>query len=175
MKEHKVYSSDIFRILHNYFLLGNHYYIGAVVLVLESVLELPCIRYSQGEIGKAPHARVLIIDNIGMLSSLYRYGRLAYIGGGFGVGIHNTLEPIAFGLPVIFGPKYQKFAEAVALVQNNGAFVVENTSDIERIFNHLLEEEHYEQAHRAARAYVERNQGATTVIGGYLLERFLDL
>lgn len=140
---------------------------------LEAALELPAIRYSQRKAGKLKNARVLIIDNIGMLSGLYRYGRLAYIGGGFGVGIHNTLEPIAFGLPVIFGPKYRKFAEAVALVQSGAAYYIQNTGDLARIFDHLLDEAPYADARKAARAYVERNRGATGQIGAYLLRHFL--
>lgn len=67
-------------------------------------------------------AEVLIIDCIGLLSAIYRYGKIAYIGGGFGVGIHNTLEAAVYGIPVIFGPKYRKFKEAVSLIQEGGAF-----------------------------------------------------
>jgi 3-deoxy-D-manno-octulosonic-acid transferase len=76
--------------------------------------------------------RILIIDNIGMLSSIYQYGTIAYIGGGFGSGIHNTLEPIAFGLPVIFGPKYQKFEEAHQLIKAGGGFSINNYPDFEK-------------------------------------------
>lgn len=84
------------------------------------------IRFS--ELGKSDIAgkRVLIIDNIGMLSSLYSYATVAVIGGGFGKGIHNTLEAAVYGIPVLFGPKYQKFDEAVLLVQNGGAIAVES-------------------------------------------------
>jgi 3-deoxy-D-manno-octulosonic-acid transferase len=70
--------------------------------------------------------KILIIDNVGMLSALYRYGRIAYIGGGFGTGIHNILEPIAFDLPVIFGTKYDKFEEANRLIETGGAFSIAN-------------------------------------------------
>ena len=61
-------------------------------------------------------AQVLIIDNIGMLSALYRYGQIAYLGGGFGGGIHNTLEAVTYGVPVVFGPRYGKFQEAKDLI-----------------------------------------------------------
>lgn len=118
------------------------------------------VRFSQAT-DSVENAQVLIIDNIGMLSSLYRYGKIAYIGGGFGAGIHNTLEPIAFGLPVLFGPKYEKFEEAVQLVRNGGAFVVKNTNDFSEIFLHLNTEAAYQKASQAARNYVIENQGAT--------------
>ena len=70
----------------------------------------------------AADARVLIIDNIGMLSSAYKYAYIAAIGGGFGKGIHNILEPACWKIPVIFGPKYEKFREAVELIKAEGAF-----------------------------------------------------
>ena len=76
-----------------------------------------------------------MIDNIGMLSSLYRYSNVAYIGGGFGAGIHNTLEAAAFGLPVIFGPNYQKFREARELVAMQLGFCVNNAEELlQRVF-----------------------------------------
>ena len=83
------------------------------------------IRYSSIEKGgSAADADVLIIDNIGMLSGLYAYGQIAYIGGGFGKGIHNTLEAAVFGVPVIFGPRYKTFREAVNLVSVGAAFSI---------------------------------------------------
>ena len=84
-----------------------------------------CVRFS---IIKAEdmHKKVLIIDNIGMLSSLYGYATLAYIGGGLGKGIHNTLEAAVYGIPLIFGNKYHKFDEAKALIETGAAFVVTN-------------------------------------------------
>jgi 3-deoxy-D-manno-octulosonic-acid transferase len=110
--------------------------------------------------------RILIIDNIGMLSTLYRYGKIAYIGGGFGSGIHNTLEPIAHGLPVLFGPKYEKFTEAVRLIETGGGFVVNKEKGVdnqhfEAIMESLLVKENYEKARDAARDYIHQNRGAT--------------
>jgi 3-deoxy-D-manno-octulosonic-acid transferase len=110
--------------------------------------------------------RILIIDNIGLLSALYRYGKIAYIGGGFGSGIHNTLEPIAHGLPVLFGPKYEKFTEAIQLVETGGGFVVEcgqsvDNQSFETIMERLLVGENYDKAASAARDYIAQNRGAT--------------
>jgi 3-deoxy-D-manno-octulosonic-acid transferase len=82
--------------------------------------------------------QILIIDNIGMLSQLYQYADLAYIGGGFGSGIHNVLEPAIFGLPIMIGPKYHKFKEAVELISKGSAFVVNNKSEAISTFNDLM-------------------------------------
>ncbi len=112
--------------------------------------------------------RFLIIDNIGMLASLYQYGRIAYIGGGFGSGIHNTLEPITFGLPVVFGPKYKKFEEALSLVKQGGAFPVESYEELKNCFQQLLDEEVYQKASKKARQYILSNQGATEQIFHFL-------
>jgi 3-deoxy-D-manno-octulosonic-acid transferase len=142
---------------------------------LEKSLKIPFNRYSQLE--KSPithhpspitHYPLLIIDNVGMLSALYRYGRVAYIGGGFGKGIHNTLEPIAFGLPVIFGTKYQKFEEAIRLIETGGGFSVANSEDLLRIMLDLTEETYYIASSKAAGNYVLENRGATDKIIDYL-------
>jgi 3-deoxy-D-manno-octulosonic-acid transferase len=112
--------------------------------------------------------RILIIDNIGMLSSIYQYGKIAYIGGGFGNGIHNTLEPIAFGLPVIFGPKYQKFEEAFQIISTGGGFSISNYADFEKTMLFLHSEKNYAIASNAALNYVINNQGATYKIIQYI-------
>lgn len=137
---------------------------------IEERMDIPIVRYSQLEAGEAERYRVLLIDNIGMLSGLYRYGKLAYIGGGFGAGIHNTLEPIAFGLPVFFGPRYEKFEEAVELVRTGGAFPVENVENLIQHFLELQNEDNYHRASLAATRYVKDNRGATKRILQYLKE-----
>lgn len=126
------------------------------------------LRYSLLKQGGAVDSRLLLIDNIGMLQALYRYGKIAYIGGGFGTGIHNTLEPITFGLPVIFGPKFQKFEEAKQLIKIGGGFTVSNAEELKETFRLLLEPDTYETAAARARAYIEENQGGTTKILTYL-------
>ena len=105
--------------------------------------------------------QILIIDNIGMLSSLYQYGKLAYIGGGFGVGIHNTLEAAAFGLPVIFGPKYDKFQEAKDLIKIDAAKSISTESELLTAFENFKANE---EASAAAKKYVEQQKGATEMI-----------
>jgi 3-deoxy-D-manno-octulosonic-acid transferase len=135
---------------------------------LESRLSLKSIRYSQLTQNQETDARVLIIDNIGMLASLYKYGTLTYIGGGFGSGIHNILEPATFGLPIIFGPKYEKFKEAVALKNKGGAFPIENEKELSEVFEFLLIEENYKKAASASKAFIENNTGATESILNFL-------
>jgi 3-deoxy-D-manno-octulosonic-acid transferase len=115
--------------------------------------------YSQGAVGEAQ--QILIIDNVGMLNTLYPYGQVAYIGGGFGKGIHNTLEPAAFGLPVIFGPKYQKFEEARQFIARGGAFSVQNSAELKAVLEQLKDPAFYQKASEAVRDYLEENRGAT--------------
>jgi 3-deoxy-D-manno-octulosonic-acid transferase len=105
--------------------------------------------------------QTLIIDNIGMLSSLYQYGKVAYIGGGFGVGIHNTLEAAAFGLPVIFGPNYQKFQEAKDLIEIGAARSISNASELAESFEYFIGNE---KAAADAAKYVASKKGATELI-----------
>lgn len=131
---------------------------------IEQALNIEKIRYSNANSDNVITAKVLLIDNIGMLAALYRYGKMAYIGGGFGAGIHNTLEPIAFGLPVVFGPKFQKFEEAVYLTQHGGAFVIKDLSDFQAAFDSLQDETSYEKAAAIAKSYIIDNQGATQQI-----------
>jgi len=130
---------------------------------IEQQLSLPSIRFSKAENspGQLTAARVLLIDNIGMLSALYQYGRIAYIGGGFKTGLHNTLEPIAFGLPVLFGPKYHKFEEACYLVREGGGFAITQKDDLSRAFQQLQQPEAYADAAAKALSYIKQNQGAT--------------
>ncbi|SFG67339.1 3-deoxy-D-manno-octulosonic acid transferase [Pedobacter insulae] len=105
--------------------------------------------------------QILLIDNIGMLSSLYQYGKVAYIGGGFGAGIHNTLEAAAFGIPVIFGPKYAKFQEAKDLIAENAAISITNESKLLSAFEHFKTNE---KASANAKNYVTSKKGATEMI-----------
>jgi 3-deoxy-D-manno-octulosonic-acid transferase len=149
-------------------IIAPHRVESAHIESLERRLRLPTQRYSQLARGEQPTARALIIDNIGMLSALYQYGRVAYIGGGFGVAIHNVLEPAAFALPVLFGPRYGKFEEARWLVERGGAFPVTDADILLAAFERLLEPAAHKQAADAARAYLRDNQGATEKIVDFL-------
>jgi 3-deoxy-D-manno-octulosonic-acid transferase len=113
--------------------------------------------------------QTLIIDNIGMLSSLYQYGDIAYIGGGFGAGIHNTLEAAAFGLPVIFGSNYDKFKEAKDLIALQVGFSISNESELKKAVSYLMEdEERYQKISKKIKEYVKGNIGATEIIMDYI-------
>jgi 3-deoxy-D-manno-octulosonic-acid transferase len=115
--------------------------------------------------------QVLVIDNIGMLSSLYRYGDVAYIGGGFGAGIHNTLEAAAFGLPVIFGPNFQKFKEARELVAMQLGFSINNAEELLNVFAGITTNENkLHSLHKDIERYVVEHKGATSMIMSYIFE-----
>jgi 3-deoxy-D-manno-octulosonic-acid transferase len=109
--------------------------------------------------------RILIVDGIGYLSHLYQYATIAYIGGGFGVGIHNILEAATFGKPVIFGPNYRKFREAVDLVGAGGAFSI---NDFEQLSNRTIDllgkKELLTRTSEIAASYVQQKKGATRII-----------
>lgn len=149
-------------------ILAPHQVDGHRIQQLEKQITFPSVRYSAENLEAFERARILIIDNIGLLSSLYRYGKVAYIGGGFGSGIHNTLEPMAFGLPVLFGPKYQKFREAAFLVASGSGFSVSNTAELLRAFEALQKPEDYQAAAGRIRSYLEQNKGASEQILCYL-------
>lgn len=108
--------------------------------------------------------QILIIDNIGMLSALYQYANIAYIGGAFGSGLHNVLEAAAFGIPVIFGPKIDRFPEARDLIGKGAGFSIENSADLHKIMGDLQNEDDRLIAGEAAKKYVEENTGATGLI-----------
>lgn len=127
-----------------------------------SKLKRPYVRYSRAEIDNIDKADCLIIDCFGLLSSIYRYGDVAYIGGGFGVGIHNTLEAAVYGVPVIFGPKYHKFMEATQLIEAKGAFSIKTYDELSTLLNKFTEDENYlREIGTNAGYYVSSNAGAT--------------
>ncbi len=118
------------------------------------------------------NSRVLIIDSVGKLMHLYQYADVAYIGGGFGVGIHNILEAACFGKPIIIGPNYQKFKEARDLIELKGAFSISNLSEFETAINNLLENEDILVAKsKICLKYIDDNIGATDIIMKDYLKR----
>ena len=116
-------------------------------------------------LSKGRPTRILIVNTIGILSQLYQYARFVYIGGGFGVNIHNIQEPVTFGCPVVFGPKYKSFKEAVDLVGLEGAFSVRDAAEMTAIFTCLMtDEEYYAKASETCRNYLDSQVGATESI-----------
>lgn len=136
---------------------------------IKSILTLfdqkKAIRYSKADDKSIALTQVLIIDQIGILSSLYQYCDVAFIGGGFGNGIHNILEAVTFGKPVIFGPNYQKFKEAVDLIELGGAFAISNETSLKSAFSRLIEsDENYNAVSSICKTFIEQNRGATDLI-----------
>ena len=113
--------------------------------------------------------RILVVNIIGILSQLYQYARFVYIGGGFGVNIHNIQEPVTFGCPVVFGPQYKSFKEAVDLVGLEGAFSVRDAAEMTSVFSRLMtDEESYVKASETCRNYLNSQVGATeSIIKGF--------
>ncbi len=130
-----------------------------------SKLKRPYVRYSKATEGNVAQADCLIIDCFGLLSSIYRYGEVAYIGGGFGVGIHNTLEAAVYGVPVLFGPTYHKFMEAIQLIDANGAFSIKTYDELAALLDRMMADETFlREIGTNAGYYVTSNAGATKKI-----------
>lgn len=135
------------------------------LLSIESMLKRPSVRLSEAHENDLSTKDCLIIDSFGLLSSIYRYGQIAYIGGGFGAGIHNTLEAAVYGIPVLFGPKYHKFKEAKDLIAVGGGFTVDGAASFGAKMDELLTDpEALTAAGRAAGEFVSNNAGATGMI-----------
>jgi 3-deoxy-D-manno-octulosonic-acid transferase len=131
---------------------------------IEKLFKVKCVRFSEFNEVRAD-ARVLIIDNIGMLSSAYRYAFIAAVGGGFGKGIHNILEAACWGIPVIFGPNHEKFREAVDLKNAGGAKSFVNFDEFKAVLKLWLQDtEAYAASAGVAKDYVKENTGATGII-----------
>lgn len=132
---------------------------------ISSLLKKPYVFYSKANDAELIKAEVLIVDGIGYLRSIYRYAKLAFIGGGFEDGIHNILEPATFGMPIIFGPDYKKFQEAHDLIAKKTAFCINNYEMFrEKADSLLLSKEMLEKASDISRKYITDNRGATKMI-----------
>ena len=131
-------------------------------LILSLIKDKKVVRYTQTTPEEAAEADVLIIDCFGLLSSMYNYGDVAYIGGGFGVGIHNTLEAAVWNMPVIFGPNNKKFQEAQGLLKSGGGFEINTYEDFSGLMGSLMNDEAFlKQAGDKAGAFVAHLAGAT--------------
>lgn len=131
-------------------------------LILSLIKGKKVVRYTQTTPEEAVEADVLIIDCFGLLSSMYNYGDVAYIGGGFGVGIHNTLEAAVWNMPVIFGPNNKKFQEAQGLLKSDGGFEINTYEDFSALMSSLMNDETFlKQAGDKAGAFVAHLAGAT--------------
>lgn len=150
------------------FIIAPHEIDEARLTEIEQCIQQKHVRFSKAEEKRVSDCGVLIIDNIGMLSRLYRYGEFAYIGGAFGKGLHNILEAACYGIPVFFGNKsYQKFQEANDLMNRGGAFEVADYNDLLAKYEMVTTPENFLTACEVTKTYVHENLGATDKIMSY--------
>jgi 3-deoxy-D-manno-octulosonic-acid transferase len=150
------------------FIIAPHELGEAFLSSIERTLQVKSIRYSKAAKQNLDDYLVLIIDNVGMLSRLYRYGEFAYVGGAFGKGLHNILEAACYGIPIFFGNKsYQRFQEAIDLINLGGAFEIEDYVDLKEKFKSLSQPENFLLACEVTKSYVMENLGATEKIMQY--------
>ena len=123
------------------------------------------IKYSQVKDIISEEKNVLLIDNIGLLSTLYKYATITYVGGGFKTGLHNVLEPAAYGKPIIFGPNYSRFREAIGLIKAKAGYSISNYSEFENVLDLLISNmETYKMSSKNSVSYINDNCGATNLI-----------
>lgn len=140
---------------------------------IEKELPYKTVRYSKIKKETITNYRILIIDNVGMLTSLYRYGEYAYVGGAFGKSLHNILEPATFGMPIFFGDKsYSHVNEANALLKRGAAFTVGDFKELRLKFKRFFNDESERQkVANDCQAYVQENTGATQLIMEYIAQK----
>jgi len=151
---------------HIKFIIAPHIVKSEQIEQLRKSIRKKTVLYSTRENMNLAEAEVFIIDTIGVLTKIYSYADIAYVGGGFGTaGLHNILEPATFGTPIVIGPNYSNFAEAIALVNLGGCISVTNQKKLNETFDLLIqnEAERYEKGHICA-TFVQMNKGATGVI-----------
>ena len=147
------------------FIIAPHEVHEEHIRYIEQLFEGQTLRYSKVTSENITQTDILIIDSIGILSNLYQYAYIAYIGGAFGKGLHNILEPATFGKPVIFGTNYSKFGEAVELIKRGGVFSIHDAKELISISTQLSSDETvYLQASSQCSNYVTTMRGATTLI-----------
>ena len=151
------------------FIIAPHEITDDFISSLEKSFTVKSVRYSQAEnTNHIEDYQVLIIDNIGMLSRLYRYGEFAFVGGAFGKGLHNILEAACYGVPIFFGNKnYEKFQEATDLINRGGAFEVKDYTDFKAKYEMMNIPENFLLACEVTKLYVAENLGATEKIMRY--------
>ncbi|WP_406845229.1 3-deoxy-D-manno-octulosonic acid transferase [Flavobacterium soyae] len=133
---------------------------------LKSQITKSTVLFSEKENKNLSDYNVFIIDTIGLLTKIYSYGTIAYVGGGFGnPGIHNILEPAAFGIPIVIGPNYSNFAEAVSLVGLGGCMTITNVSELKEILNRLLTDKTFlKEKSQICESFIQDNKGASNTI-----------
>ncbi|WP_338841298.1 3-deoxy-D-manno-octulosonic acid transferase [Flavobacterium ginsenosidimutans] len=133
---------------------------------LQSKITKSTVLFSEKENKDLASYNVFIIDTVGLLTKIYSYGTIAYVGGGFGnPGIHNILEPATFGIPIVIGPNYSNFAEAVSLVELKGCTIISNFKELKGAFDHLLSDNSFfNEKSEICKSFIQNNKGATETI-----------
>jgi len=148
------------------FIIAPHNIKADQIAELKSLITKSTVLFSEKENKDLSKYNVFIIDTIGLLTKIYSYGTIAYVGGGFGnPGIHNILEPAAFGIPIVIGPNYSNFAEAVSLVNLQGCTVISNSAELKKTFDQLLSDnEIFIKKSIISKSFIQDNKGATETI-----------
>ncbi|MEO0902327.1 MAG: 3-deoxy-D-manno-octulosonic acid transferase, partial [Bacteroidota bacterium] len=147
------------------FVLAPHTMKAAQLDKLANSISKNVIKHSELSKKGISSADVLIIDTIGLLTKIYSYADIAYVGGGFATGLHNTLEPAVFGIPVIIGPQYAGFKEAEALVEKKGIIAINSSDSFKETLSQLIEDPELLKRTGAINAnYIKQNKGASTLI-----------
>jgi 3-deoxy-D-manno-octulosonic-acid transferase len=153
------------------FIIAPHNIKSEQIQELKNAITKKTILFSEKDNVNLSDSNVFIIDTIGILTKIYSYADIAYVGGGFGnPGVHNILEPATFGVPVVIGPNYSHFAEATALVNMEGCISIQNQIQLNEAFDLLLrnEDERLEKGHICS-TFVQMNNGATQTIMNHIL------
>ncbi len=152
------------------FIIAPHNIKEDQILAFAERIQIPTILYSKMGTAELSNFKVLIVDTIGLLTKIYSYADIAYVGGGFGnPGIHNILEPATFGIPIVIGPNYSHFAEAVEIIEIDAAISIKDATELHKTLNELLNNlELQKTLGNKAFQYVQKNNGATETISKYL-------
>lgn len=152
------------------FIIAPHNIKAEQIAKLRNQITKPTVLFSEKENQSLSDQQVFIIDTIGILTKIYSYADIAYVGGGFGnPGVHNILEPATFGIPIVIGPNYSHFAEATALVKLEGCVSIENNKDLLETFDDLIYKPEIRfQKGAICRQFVQQNKGATAIILNHL-------
>ncbi|WP_435624602.1 3-deoxy-D-manno-octulosonic acid transferase [Flagellimonas sp.] len=151
------------------FVLAPHTMKAASIEKLVESISKPVMKYSELDSGEIAKAEVLVIDTIGLLTKIYSYADIAYVGGGFATGLHNTLEPATFGIPVIIGPQYEGFKEAEELVEKRGIIPIQDINSFTKLMSRFMDDPSFQsETGQINASYIQSNQGATTRIMNHI-------
>jgi 3-deoxy-D-manno-octulosonic-acid transferase len=154
------------------FVIAPHNMNAKAIAELKESIEKKVVLFSEKENQRLANFDVMIVDTIGLLTKIYSYADAVYVGGGFKTGLHNILEPATFGVPIVIGPEYSKFKEALDLVELKGCISVNNQEEFSSIFNRLKTDQGYRnETGEINQNYIQQNKGATKTIMNYIEQK----